>query len=64
MSPSALDAIRRYVFGFVNSHDFSVCRELMSDDYRCTWATARWSAVTPTTYPLSNIRSTSFPTWA
>jgi hypothetical protein len=33
MSPSALDAIRRYVFGFVNSHDFSVCRDLMSDDY-------------------------------
>jgi hypothetical protein len=33
MSLSAVDAIRRYVFGFVNSHDFSVCRELMSDDY-------------------------------
>ena len=33
MSPSAVDAIRRYVFGFVNSHDFSVCRELMSDGY-------------------------------
>ena len=33
MSLTAVDAIRRYVFGFVNSHDFSVCRELMSDDY-------------------------------
>ena len=29
---SAVDAIRRYVFGFVNSHDFSVCK-LMSEDY-------------------------------
>ncbi|MFC5748459.1 ester cyclase [Actinomadura rugatobispora] len=25
--------MRRYVFGFVNSHDFDVCRRLMSEDY-------------------------------
>lgn len=29
----ALAAIRRYAFGFVNSHDFDVCRQLMSPDY-------------------------------
>lgn len=28
-----LQAIRRYAHGFVNSHDFDVCRELMSEDY-------------------------------
>jgi predicted ester cyclase len=26
-------AMRRYAFGFVNSHDFAVCRELMAPDY-------------------------------
>ncbi|TDV56232.1 ester cyclase [Actinophytocola oryzae] len=26
-------ALRRYAFGFVNSHDFTVCRELMTVDY-------------------------------
>jgi hypothetical protein len=34
MPVPAIAAIRRYVFGFVNSHDFGVCRELMSEDYR------------------------------
>lgn len=29
----ALQAMRRYVYGFVNSHDFEVCRQLMTDDY-------------------------------
>jgi predicted ester cyclase len=28
-----LEVMRRYAYGFVNSHDFDVCRELMSDDY-------------------------------
>jgi predicted ester cyclase len=26
-------AMRRYTYGFVNSHDFTVCRELMAPDY-------------------------------
>lgn len=26
-------AMRRYTYGFVNSHDFTVCRELMTADY-------------------------------
>lgn len=30
---NAVAAMRRYVHGFVNSHDFEVCRELMSTDY-------------------------------
>lgn len=29
----AVQTLRRYVFGFVNSHDFDVCRRLMSEDY-------------------------------
>lgn len=29
----AVQAMRRYVFGFVNSHDLDVCRRLMSEDY-------------------------------
>lgn len=31
--PLLMTLMRRYVSGFVNSQDFSVCRELMSEDY-------------------------------
>ncbi|MGW4340561.1 ester cyclase [Rhodococcus koreensis] len=33
MDVDALTAMRRYAFGFVNSHDFEVCRQIMTADY-------------------------------